>query len=807
MFKNYFTIALRNIKRHRSHSIINIAGLAIALAATIVIFLVLQHEYSYDTYHKNADRIYQVIKKDVSPTETGYQIGVPFPATRALRLDFPQVTFGELYKSYGSQLTVMKDPNTISSRRFIEESGVFFADPEMFSIFDVKWMAGSAAVLKEPGKVVLAKSIAEKYFGTWQSAMDGYLKIDNNILVQVAGIIEDVPNNSDFPFAVIPSYKTFESNQQFFNYGEQINDWGLSTSDHQVYALLPENMNAASIDANLETFSRKYYRMESATKPTHFLQPLKNIHFDTRLENNGDHISNKTSLNTLALIGVLIVLMACINFINLSTALAAKRGKEVGIRKVMGSSKTQLRTQVLFETGLIVLFAGMAAILLAWLALPYLRYIADIQQQLTLINTGSILFLVLTLVVTTILAGFYPSLVLSSFQPVEAIKNKINNTRVGGLSLRRVLVVLQFAFSQLLIIATIIAVGQMNYIRTADIGFDKEAILLLQGNSDSTSLARHAAFKADLLKLPAVKSVSFTMDPPSSLNSWTTNFAFNNNTEDLPFNLYLKTGDEHYAGTFGMNLLAGRFYTTSDSARKVVINETLMQKVGIKEPSEAIGKTIRIGAGQFREIVGVVRDFKNNSLRDGIQPTAIISYPAFYSLTAIKLKSNNLGKSNEAIQQVWDKHYPEYAAETSFLDESINEFYQQEERLSRLYKVYATLAIIISCLGLYGLVSFMAVQKNKEVGIRKVLGASVGSIVYLFSKEFTVLILIAFALAAPAGWYLMNNWLQNFTYRIDIGAWVFILAVLASVLIAWLTVGYKAISAATANPVKSLKSE
>ena len=807
MFKNYLTIALRNIRRHRSHSIINIAGLAIALAATMVIFLVLQHEYSYDTYHKNAGRIYQVVKKESSPVETGFQVGIPFPAIRALRQDFPDVLFGELYVSNGSQLTVMKDPNTISTRRFIEESGVFYADPQIFRIFDVNWIAGTADALQEPGKAVLTKSIAEKYFGTWQSAMDAHLKIDNNILVQVAGIIEDIPANSDFPFRVIPSYKTFESNLQYFGYKDQFNGWGLSTSNHQVYALLPQNLAAGSMDANLDRFSKKYYSADLLSIPTHFLQPLKNIHFDTRFENNGDHISSKTSLNTLALIGILVLLMACINFINLSTALAAKRGKEVGIRKVMGSSKTQLRIQVMFETGLIVLFAGTVALLLAALALPYLQYIADIQQELPLFNTGSLLFLAVALLATTILAGSYPSMIMSGFKPVEAIKNKINNTRVGGLSLRRVLVVLQFAFSQLLIIATIIAVAQMNFIRKADIGFDKEAVLLIHGNNDSASLARQTAFRADLLRLPAVKNVSFTFDPPSSLNSWTTNFAFNYNTEDLPFGLYLKAGDENYAATFGLQLVAGQFYKASDSARKVVINETLMRKVGLQEPNEAIGKTLRMGRGDFQEIVGVVRDFKNNSLREGIQPTAIFNNKSSYSTTAIKLKSQNLGQSSEAIQQLWDQHYPEYAAESRFLDESIQEFYQQEVRMSRLYKVYATLAIIISCLGLYGLVSFMAVQKNKEVGIRKILGASVGSILYLFSKEFTILILVAFAMAAPAGWYLMNNWLENFTYKINIGIEVFVLAMLSSVFIAWLTVGYKAFRAATVNPVKSLKTE
>lgn len=809
MFRNYFTIALRNIRRHRAHSALNIVGLSVALAACIIIFLVLQHEFSYDTYHKNADRVHQVVRKDVYPDGEQFDYGMPFPTAKALRNDYPTIEFPELFTSYGSQVTVMADSNTNSNKKFIESRpGLIFCEPEVFDLFDVTWLSGNKSILSQPGKAVIARSEAIKYFGDWKTAIGKFLKIENAILVEVAGIIEDVPLNSDFPFKVVPSYKTFLAHKSIYSYLGDLENWGASSSNHQVYALLPTTITKTQFDQQLKGFVTKYYTDPKQTsKKTIFLHPLKEVHFDTRFGNNGDHVSSKASLITLSFIGLLVILMACINFINLSTALAVKRSKEVGIRKVMGSSKLQLKAQVYFETGMIVLFAALLGSGLAWLCLPYLKFIADIQEPLQLLNKGSVLFVLTVIAATTLLSGFYPSIVMSRFQPVEAIKNKISTTSVGGISLRRILVILQFAFSQLLIIATIIAVSQMDFIRKADLGLNKEAVLMLTGNSDSTALARQKGFKADLQQIPGVQTVSFSMDAPSSDNTWTSNFAYDNNSTDLDFNVNIKMGDEEYAKAFGLQMAAGQFYPAADSTPEYVVNETLVKKVGIKDPKDAIGKMIRVGGGSWVPIYGVVKDFKNKSLRDEVKPTVIMNNKQFESNTNIKIRTSNLLVVNEAIQKTWDKHFPEFAYNSIWLDESINNFYRQEERLSRLYKVYAGLAIFISCLGLYGLVSFMAVQKTKEVGIRKVLGASISSIIYLFSKEFTILVLLAFAIAAPSAWFLMNKWLDNFVFKINIGLGVFLLAIAASIGIAWLTVGYKAIRAALANPVKSLRSE
>jgi putative ABC transport system permease protein len=416
------------------------------------------------------------------------------------------------------------------------------------------------------------------------------------------------------------------------------------------------------------------------------------------------------------------------------------------------------------------------------------------------------LFMLIITITTILLSGIYPAFIMGRFKPVEAIKNKINTSKVGSVSLRRVLVVMQFAFSQIFIIATIIAISQMNFIRNNELGFSKEATLTVFMNGDSTSRSRHDAFKDALKARSDVKEVSYSFDAPSSENSWSSNFAFDK-LEDREFNVQLKQGDYNYATTYGLQLVAGRFYGQSDTTKEYVVNETLIKKCGFNNPQDAVGKMFRIGGRRPMPVVGVVKDFKQASLRDAVVPIAIFPSKRWYSCAGIKLSSTNLANTNDGIKQLWDKYFPEYVYNASFLDEQINNYYKAEQRLSSMYKVYAALAIFISCLGLYGLVSFMVVRKTKEVGIRKVLGASVQSIVYLFSKEFTILITVAFVLAAPAAWWLMNNWLKDFAYKIEIGAGVFVIAIAASLVVAWLTVGYKALRAATANPVKSLRTE
>jgi putative ABC transport system permease protein len=439
--------------------------------------------------------------------------------------------------------------------------------------------------------------------------------------------------------------------------------------------------------------------------------------------------------------------------------------------------------------------------------LPYLKNMAGLPERISLFTSEKMLYLSCIIVTVIILSGIYPALVVSGFKPVLALKNKINAASIGGISLRRALVVSQFAISQLLFIGTMISLRQMDFINNADLGFNKDAVLVIPCQTDSVGISRMNRFKQQVLDVPGVATASFISDPPSSDNNWSRTFNFDHSMKDPGFDLFTKVGDADYFQTFGLRFLAGKGYDQSDTLRQVVINETLMHKFGMERPEEALGKTISIIGKPWAPIVGVVEDFKTNSMRELVKPTAIFAGKTEEGEIAIKIKAGRLAPTAQLLQKLWEKNYPEYAYTGFFLDDSIAKFYNQENQLALVYKVFAAIAIFITCLGLYGLVSFMAVQRTREVGIRKVLGASVGSIVYLFSKEFMALIVIAFAIGAPVAWYLMSGWLQTFAYRISPGIWVFAAAIALSLLTAWLTVGYKAVRAALANPVDSLRSE
>jgi len=808
MIKNYFKIAWRNIVRHKAYSAINIAGLTVGIAACLLIFVVVRYELSFDTFQPGYNSTYRITSQTLRDGNIAYNAGISAPAVDAFRLYFPKAKVAGVELNYGSELTAPAvNGNPADDKKFIEDAGVMFAEPQLFDVLSSQWLAGSPSALNDPNMVVLDKSTATKYFGDWHVAMGKTLRMDNLLTLKVAGILQDSRVNSDFRLKVLVSYLTWKQHPKDYGY---YNNWNSTSSNCQVYIRFPDNVLQRTIDLQLQNFSDKQWGNNKRTGGKKFAvaQPLGAIHFDTRFDDGlGDHVTSKATLRTLSFIAVLIVIMASINFINLSTAQSVGRSKEVGIRKVLGSSRRQLIAQVMGETTIIVLISAGLAAVVAGLALPLLKNIASVPDSIGLFNAATLLCLAAVVVTVVILSGIYPALVVSGFKPVSALKNKINAASIGGISLRRALVVTQFAISQLLIIGTVIAVKQMNFVNNADLGFNKDAVLVVPCSNDSIGLSRINSFKQQVLTLPGIKAASFASDVPSSDNNSATNFYFNHSGKDPGFDVFLKEGDADYFKTFGLRFVAGKGYDQSDTMRQVVINETLMHKLGIKRPEDALGKTFSMDNKNWVPIVGVVQDFKTNSMREAVKPTAIYPQKQFESEIAVKIEAGKLAPAVAAVQKLWQDRYPEYAYAGFFLDDSINKFYKQENQLALVYKIFALIAIFISCLGLYGLVSFMAVQRTKEVGIRKVLGASVASIVYLFSQEFMVLIAISFALAAPAAWYLMSGWLQTFVYRTPVSIWIFVAAVVTSLLIGWLTVGYKAVKAGLVNPVKSLRSE
>ncbi|HVS91617.1 MAG TPA: ABC transporter permease [Mucilaginibacter sp.] len=808
MLKSYFKIAWRNIVRHKGYAAINISGLAVGIAACLLIFMVVQYETGFDTFRPNFKHIYHVVTIEKRENGLSYNPGVPIPTTEALRLDFPQAKVAALNTAYGSQITVPADgaANGVADKKFIENIGVMFIEAKFFDIFKTDWLAGSPVVLTQPDMVVINKSSAIKYFGDWKNAMGKALKMDNQINLKVAGIIEDPAVNSDIPLKILVSYDTWKKYPKDYYYSP---GWNRLSSNYQVFMELPANESPDRVNNQLKTFFKRHTGSKSANAQEQTLQPLADLHFDTRYGNVlGDHMTSRATLRTLSFIGVLIILMASINFINLSTAQSVGRSKEVGIRKVMGSNRGKLIAQVMGETTIIVTGAVLLSIFAAKLLLPLLKNVATVPDSMALLNTGSILFLISVTVAVILLAGIYPAIVVSGFKPVQALKNKITAASIGGIPLRRALVITQFAISQLLIIGTLIAVKQMNFVNEADLGFDKEAVLVIPGYTDSISLQKMNAYKQQVMQVPGVKMATFASDVPSSDNNWSTNFYFDNSHKDNGLNTWLKVGDADYFKTFGLKFVAGKGYEQSDTARQAVVNETFIHKAGFTNPNDVIGKTVSINGGRtWLPIIGVVKDFKTNSLKEEVKPTVISPNKPFESEIAIKIETRNLSKTVAALQSQWEKTYPAYAYNGFFVDDNIAQFYKQENQLALIYKIFAGIAIFISCLGLYGLVSFMVVQRTKEMGVRKVLGASIGHIVYLFSKEFMILISLSFVIAVPVGWLVMKGWLQNFVYRISIGVDVFIIAIAVSLILAWVTVGYKAVKAALANPVKSLRTE
>jgi len=802
MIKNYFKTAFRNLMRNKSFTIINVLGLAVGIAASLLIFLVMRYETSFDNFHAKKDHIYRV--GSIFNTQDGisYGAGVSFPVGPALRIDFPQVKeVGSIFRR-GNDLITIEENGQL--KKF--QSDVYYAEPEFFNMFDFGWLSGNPKIsLSDPASVVLTKEIAEKYFGNWQTAIGKTIKYknDNAQVYKVTGILKNVPPNTDFPLGVVVSYATLKNT----NIGRSFEDWVSTFGRAYTFVVLPADYSPEQFNKDLISFAKKHRPAEYA-KDAFLAQPLATMHSDDRFGNYNDHFFSDSLKTILRLIGLFLILIACVNFVNLATAQAVNRSKEVGVRKVLGSNRSHLALQFLSETCLIVIFALIAAVLISYLVLPLLNDLLRTKMRFDFTDPTIIIFFISILIGVSFLSGIYPAFVISGFNPINALKNRITARMAGGFSLRRVLVVFQFAIAHVMIIGTLIAMSQMSYFRNATLGFDKAAIINVPIPGDSITKTKMTYLQNELSKNPDIKNVSFSYSSPSADGNWNSDFRFDNATQKTNFSANLKWADANYFETYKIQFVAGGPYQQSDTVREFVVNETLLRKLGITDPKLALGKEIDFWDGRkVGLIVGVIRDFNVYSLREPMAPVVLSTWKEVYQTINIKVKPGREKAILPFVEKLWNESFPEFVYEYSFLDETIENFYRQETQLSTLYKIFAAIAIFISCLGLYGLVSFMASQRTKEVGIRKVLGASAGNIVFLLSKEFSLLIIIAFAIAVPAAYYIMNKWLQNYTYRVEIGVALFMIAIIGSMIIAWITVGHRAVQAALANPVKSLRTE
>jgi len=792
MFKTYVVSSWRHLLRNKTYAFINILGLSLGIACAILIFVLVRFHLSFDTFHKESDRIYR-INTEFHDEGINRNAAVPVPLGKAFRNDY---TFAETVArvvSYPN--TLISIPGDKNTKKFQEDDGIAFAEPQYFDIFDFPTVEGDAKkAMSDPTGALITQTIAKKYFGT-EDPMGKRLRFDNKYDYVVRGVLKDLPANTDRKQQI---YFGWDSYKNYQPYMASDSSWGGVYSGSQCFARLRPGVTAEAVERAFPSLTKKYYSADDA-KVWHFrMQPISDIHFNTDMDGYAD----KKYLWAVSFIGLFLIVTASVNFVNLATAQALNRSREIGVRKVLGSEPMHVFWQFMAETALITLFALLVGLGLAYAGLPGLNALLRRPMSMDLFGSWTLgAFILATYVLVVFLAGSYPGLVLARFRPALALKGKLDQRHIGGFSLRRILVVLQFSISQLLIIGTLVIARQIYYSEHADLGFVKDGVVTVP--LPVTDVVKARTLRDRMLEIPGVERASLCYQPPASQSNNNTSVQYESRPKTENWSINEKYMDDQYIPLFGLKLIAGRNIFPSDTANGFVVNETTVHKLHAGTPLEIIGHQLTVDALQG-PIVGVVKDFNNYSFRGDIAPIAFYTYPKSFRTCALRI---NARTDLHAIERVWNDTYPQYVFSRQFLDERIARFYEQDATLLKLIEIFAGIAIFIGCLGLYGLVSFMAVRKTKEIGVRKVLGAGISQILWLFGREFTRLLGIAFLAAAPVAWWFMHRYLESFKYRITIGWEVFVPALLGTFAIAALTVSYRSWRAAAARPVKSLRSE
>jgi putative ABC transport system permease protein len=809
MLRNYLTVALRNLAKHTGFSLINILGLTVGLSCFMLIALYIQDELSYDRYHTHADRIYRVTRDFRSPNGTvDLHLGhVAPPFGPLLQNDFPEVEKvarmlqADYLVSYGDKA--------------FNENDIFIAEPSIFEIFTIPVISGDPQrALAEPFSVMLSEKTARKYFGA-EDPLGQLLKIDNQFTVKVTGVFASFPANAHMHPEFMVSFSTLNDDQVYGRENLRTN-WG--NNSFATYLLLPGNYRPENLEAQFPAFLDRHmgamareYAVPAPSTWTHlYLQKLTDIHLHSHLDSEIEANGDIRYVYILSAIALFILLLACINFMNLATARSASRAKEIGMRKVSGALRGHLISQFLAESVLITLFALVLAIGITQLALPFLNDFTDKELSFGYLTNGYLLLVLLGVAaVVGVLAGLYPALYLSSFVPARVLKGQLK-VGSGNVFLRKTLVVFQFAISVILIVCTGLVFTQLRYIQDKELGFDKDRIIILP--YISTLNNTYESFRNELTRQAGVQALGRSSRIPSgrlldAMGSATVEMG----DSIVPSSSVLKylAVDHDFIPAYQMELLAGRNFSRefgTDDSTAFIINEAAMRMIGWPDAASAVDKQFSYG-GRKGRLIGVLKDFHFESMHQQIVPMVLMLPRNQFNYLSVKLGGANLRESLAGVENVWNTYLPGRPFEYTFMDENFGKLYAAEQRQGTLFVTFSVLAIFIACLGLFGLASFNAVQRTKEIGIRKVLGASVSGIVLLLSREFTRLVLIANLVAWPVAWFAMDRWLQNFAYRVPMGPGMFILAGLIALLIALLTVSYQSIKAALTNPVQSLRSE
>lgn len=809
MFKNFLTIAWRSLLRNKLHSVINITGLAIGVSACMVIYLIVDFELSFNKKHEGYDRIYR-IHSSFQGVFSGLNRGVPTATGPTIRDEFKGVEAVTSFQIFSAKVEL---PSGSEKKDLEVQEKIILAEPSFFSVFkSFEWVAGSPESLTEPFKVVLTQSRAKTYFGT----DDPTIVVGKEIIYRdslnttVAGIIKDLPFNTDINMTDFISYSTIE--KSWVNKNIRLNDWQSVNSSSQLFVLLDKTSDITNLTDQFSILHQRYKEKSTwDAENTFAAQPLSDLHYnnETGIFDYGRSPAHVPTLTILMVVSGLLLIIGAINFINLETAQAVRRAKEVGVRKTLGSSRATLISQFLYQSFIITLIAILIALPLTELALHTFSDFVPTGVTLSLKQVAPFLFAVV--VVIGLLAGLYPAFIMSSFLPAFALKNQVHATSGTSRSafLRKSLIVFQFSIAQILIIFTLAVGWQIRYMLNKDIGFKKEAVVYLY-TPWQEPVSKIGVLKNEIAQISEITNMCLSEAPPSE-NGWSSSTVeYKPKQADVvKVNAFRKFGDPDYLEFYDMKLLGGRNLRPTDSLREFVINKTLLTQLGFGTPEEAIGETLTYNDHDY-PIVGVVEDFHIQSLHKKVEPV-IIGNDVDFTCFNIRLSTANGSADFKAglakIEAAWKKVYPTEKFEHRFLDETLKNFYESEQRVAKLIKTAMFLAIFISCLGLFGLASFTTTQRMKEISIRKILGSSVSGIVVMLSKDFVFLILIAFVIASPVGWLVVTRWLQDFAYHMDLNAWLFIITIVAGIGIALLTVGYQTVKAANSNPVNSLRNE
>lgn len=805
------TLAFRNLRRNKLHAIINVIGLSVGISACLVIFLIASYELSFDNFQPEKERIFRVYTS-FSGDFTGINRGVCTGIPVAMRNLFTGVESVTNFHTFSASIKVPDEKGTVDD--FDRYSKIILADPEYFEVFSYyKWLAGDPKrSLREPFKVVITESRARIYFGdiTPESVIGREIHYQDSLILTVSGVIEDIKERTDLDFTDFISFSTIE--KSWLKQNISLDNWTGTNSSSQLFIKLAAGTTREKIESQMPRLTEIYesYNKEAKWIMRPKLQPLGDIHFDPEIGvfDSSRSVVEKSTIQVLMVIAGLLLVIASINFINLETAQGSRRAKEVGVRKVLGSTRRKLITRFLAESFILCVSAIILSVILAALAMRYFSPYMPEGLVFDITDPALGIFLISSLVGVTLLAGLYPAFILSSYQPAVALKNfaASGSSQSRAVSIRKGLTIFQFSFAQVLIIGTIGIALQIRYMLSKDLGFSTASVLYVSTPWQEKAEKRRA-LQNELEQIPEIELLSRHGSPPLSGNWSSTIMDFENGKEILSHTVYIKYGDTAYIKVYDIPLLAGRNLTPGDTIHEYLINETYMRLLGFTQPHDVLGKTVN----EKFTVVGVVKDFHTQSLHSEITPT-VIQYSSDGAAFGLKIftPDNKVADMEPAIKKIgaaWKKIYPDGKFEYSFMDDSIKRFYETEQRIGSLTRVATAIAILISCLGLFGLSSFTVVQRTKEIGIRKVLGATVNNIMLLLSRDFLKLVLIAFVLSGPVAYYLMDKWLSKFAYRMDISAWIFIAAGVVSLIIAFATISFWTISAAKSDPVKSLRYE